>query len=185
MSTTDLRALRNEPFAILEQLEERLGAARLDALGSGGQAQSWTGLGFRLGSQWFVAPREDVREVIAPPRTTRVPNAQPWLSGLANVRGELLAIIDLPRFFELPPGDNTRGQRVLVLNSKRTPAGLLVDEIAGYRQFTASEQRNEMKSTAQPYTPFLLGAFVREGHPWFAFSLHRLAHSETFRAAAA
>lgn len=185
MSTIDLRTLRNEPFAILEQLEERLGEARLDAIGSGGQAQSWTGLGFRLGTQWFVAPREDVREVIAPPRTTRVPNAQPWLSGLANVRGELLAIIDLPRFFNLPHDDNARSQRVLVLNSRRMPAGLLVDEIAGYRQFSAAEQRNEMKTAAQPFTPFLLGAFVREGHPWYAFSLHRLAHSETFRAAAA
>lgn len=185
MSTTDLRALRDTPFAILEELEAGLAAARLDALGSGGQAQSWTGLGFRLGAQWFVAPREDVREVIAPPRTTRIPNSQPWISGLANVRGELLAIIDLPRFFQLPPVDSNRGQRVLVLNSRRTPAGLLVDEIAGYRQFAAGEQRNEMKAAAQPFTPYLLGAFVREGHPWYAFSLHRLAHSEVFRAAAA
>lgn len=185
MSSTDLRALRDTPFAILEQLEERLASARLDALGSGGQAQSWTGLGFRLGAQWFVAPREDVREVIAPPRTTRIPNSQVWINGLANVRGELMAIIDLPRFFNLPPLDSNRGQRVLVLNSRRTPAGLLVDEIAGYRQFAASEQRNEMKLSAQPFTPFLLGAFVREGHPWYAFSLHRLAQSETFRAAAA
>ena len=95
--STELRALRDDPYAILERIEERLQAARLDA--GGGQAQSWTGLGFRLGANWFVAPREDVREVIAPPRTTRVPNAQPWLCGLANVRGELLAIVDLPRFF--------------------------------------------------------------------------------------
>lgn len=179
----DLRALRDDPFAILEHLEERLQALRLDS--SGGQAQSWTGLGFRLGTQWFVAPREDVREVIAPPRTTRVPNAQRWLTGLANVRGELLAIVDLARFFDLPPSDNVRGQRVLVLNSKRMPVGLLVDEIAGYRQFSASEQRHEMRAAAQPFTPYLLGAFVREGQPWYAFSLHRLAQGEAFRSAAA
>src|SRR3546814_13806970 len=88
-------------------------------------------------------------------------------------------------FRSRPPPDSNRGQRVLVLNARRTPAGLLVDEIAGYRQFAASEQRNEMKRSAEPFAPFLLGAFVREGHPWYVFSLHRLAHSETFRAAAA
>ncbi|NKF22346.1 chemotaxis protein CheW [Solimonas marina] len=182
----DLRSLRDRPFELLEQLEASLSAARLDAPGAGGhQAQSWTGLGFRLGDRWLVAPREDVREVIAPPRATRVPNAQPWLTGLANVRGELLAIIDLPRYFELPPRDSTRGQRVLVLNSRRMPVGLLVDEIAGYRQFSAGDQRHELRGEAGPLSPFLLGAFVRDGQPWYAFSLHRLAQNESFRAAAA
>ncbi|MFT4047937.1 MAG: chemotaxis protein CheW [Solimonas sp.] len=180
---TELRALRDDPYTLLERIEERLQAARLDS--AGGQAQSWTGLGFRLGPHWLVAPREDVREVIAPPRTTRVPNARAWLSGLANVRGELLAIVDLPRFFGLPAAETARGQRVLVLNSRRMPVGLLVDEIAGYRQFSAGEQRHEMRATAEPFTPYLLGAFVREGQPWYAFSLHRLAQSETFRGAAA
>lgn len=181
MTSAELRELRADPFAMLAAIESHLQAER----GSDeSRAQNWTGLGFRLGPHWFVAPRDDVREVIAPPATTRVPNAQPWLTGLANVRGELLAIADLGRLFELPPPSDPRSRRVLVLNSRQLPAGLLVDEIAGYRQFAATEQRNEMKTTLPVFAPYLLGAFVRDGQPWYAFSLHRFAGSDLFRAAA-
>ena len=180
--SAELRALRQDPFALLLLLEDRLRAARLDV--TVGQAQAWTGLGFRIADRWLAAPREDIREVIPVPRSTRVPNAQPWLAGVANVRGELLTLIDLTAFLGLPPPEVARARRVLVLNSKQTPAGFIVDEGAGYRQFAPGEQRNEMRTEAQPFTPYLLGAFVREGQPWLAFSLHRLVASESFRAAA-
>jgi twitching motility protein PilI len=181
--SAELRALRDDPFEQLLLLETRLRAARLDF--TAGQAQSWVGLGFRIGQAWLAAPKDDVREVIVPPKPTRVPNARPWLHGVANVRGELLTIIDLPQFLGLPLTTESRASRVLVFNSSRLPAGFLVDEVAGYRQFTANEQRNEMRTSADPFTPYLLGAFVREGQPWLALSLHKVAESDVFKHATA
>lgn len=181
--SAELRALRDDPFEQLLLLETRLRATKLDI--TAGQAEAWVGLGFRIGSAWLAAPREDVREVIVPPKPTRVPNARPWMHGVANVRGELLTIIDLPHFLGLPPTTEVRASRVLVFNSTRLPAGFLVDEVAGYRQFTPNEQRNEIRSAAEPFSPYLLGAFVREGQPWLAFSLHKVAESDVFKHAGA
>lgn len=178
----DLRAMRDDPFGQLLELEGLLRAARADAVA--GETQTWTGLGFRVGQTWLVAPREDVREVLPPPATTRVPNARAWMRGMANVRGELLAVVDLGGLLGLHESEHQRLQRILVLNSKEVPVGLLVDEVAGYRQFTPGEQRIEIAAQAQPFTPYLLGAFVREGQPWLAFSLHKLAQGEPFRSAA-
>ena len=62
---TELLSLRDDPFALLLALEQRLQTARVDL--AAGSAQFWTGLGFRLGDRWLVAPREEVREVIALP----------------------------------------------------------------------------------------------------------------------
>lgn len=176
--SAELRSLREDPFELLLQLEARLRATRLDI--AAGQAETWTGLGFRLGATWFVAPKDDVREVIVPPSTTRVPNGKSWLRGIANVRGELLTIVDLPRFLGSELDVEHRAQRVLVFNSGRVPAGFLVDEVAGYRQFLPSEQRPEVVGAAGPAASFVLGAFVRDGQPWLAFSLHKLAQSEEF-----
>src|SRR5436190_18481 len=98
--TQELRELRGDPFEQLQRLETRLRAARVDS--ASGQALTWVGLGFRLDTLWLAAPRDDVREVIPPPKTTRVPNAKPWLAGLANVRGELLTIVDLRLLLGMP-----------------------------------------------------------------------------------
>ena len=177
--SAQLRALSGDPFELLVQLEARLRAVRLDI--TVGQSENWTGLGFRVADTWLTAPRDDVREVINPPRMTRVPNARPWLSGVANVRGELLPIIDLRQFLGLPAAEEGRSRRVLVFNSERVPAGFLVDEVAGYRQFTVNEQRPEVQAGKEQFQPYLLGGFVREGLPWLAFSLHKIALSDGFK----
>ena len=178
MAATALRALRDDPFALLTALEDRFQTARVDL--AAGAAQFWTGLGFRLGDRWLVAPREDVREVIVPPPLTRVPGARPWLLGLANVRGSLLPVCDVHRLLGEEHHTMARGARVLVYNSDRVPAGFLVDEVAGYRQFAPADQRPEIVAEAGILAPFLLGAFVREGQPWLALSLHKLAAGEAF-----
>ena len=179
--TVELRALADDPFELLLQIEGKLRAARLDI--AAGQAQAWVGLGFRVGDDWLAAPKDDIREVITPPKLTRVPNARSWLHGVANVRGELLTIIDLRQFLGLPAAEEVRARRVLVFNSERVPAGFLVDEVAGYRQFAAGEQRPEMQAGKDVYSPYLLGAFVREGQPWLAFSLNKVAQSDAFKQA--
>lgn len=179
--SSELRALGDNPFELLRQLEVELRAARLDI--AAGAAQSWVGLGFRIGETWLAAPKDDVREVITPPRVTRVPNGRAWLTGVANVRGELLTIIDLRQFLGMPGAEDARPQRVLVFNSERVPAGFLVDEVAGYRQFVPNEQRPEVREDQELFAPYLLGGFVREGQPWLAFSLHKVAMSDAFKQA--
>jgi twitching motility protein PilI len=179
--TADLLALRDSPFELLAALESRLQTARVDL--AAGAAQFWTGLGFRLGERWLVAPREDVREVIVPPTLTRVPGARPWLLGLANVRGSLLPVCDLHRLLGEEHHTMARGARVLVYNSDRVPAGFLVDEVSGYRQFTPGDQRAEMIDEAGVLKPFALGGFVREGHPWLAVSLHKIVAGDAFNRA--
>lgn len=176
-----LRALRGEPFQLLAELDRRLRAARTDA--AGGSSDIWQGLAFRNGERWVVAPKDDVREVIQPPRVTRIPNSKPWLAGVANVRGSLLTLVDLGRLFGGEGSGTGRSARVLVLNSDQMPAGFLVDEVAGYRQFTAAEQSAPENFGSDPMAPFVLGGFMREGRAWQVLSLHKLAQSETLRRA--
>ena len=177
----DLLSLRDDPFELLAELERRLQTSRVDL--AAGAAQYWTGLGFRLGDRWIVAPREDVREVIVTPPLTRVPGARPWLLGVANVRGGLLPVCDLTRLLGEEHHAMARSSRVLVYNNDRVPAGFLVDEVVGYRQFAPADQRMEMVAGSGNLKPYLLGAFVREGEPWHALSLHKVVAGEAFNRA--
>lgn len=182
--SAELRALRDQPFELLQALEARLQSTTI--AGAAGAEHNWVGLAFRLGASMLVAPRDDVREVLSTPEYTRVPGAKPWLLGVANVRGDLLPIIDLNR---LLGGESTgiqRSSRVMVFNGQDVPAGFLVDEVPGFRRFQPQDQRHELvPDDGGPLNPYLLGAFVRDGQTWLAFSLSKLASSPAFRNAAA
>lgn len=180
--TDELRALAATPFELLAAIEARVRSSRPDIVRR--RADVWLGLGFRIRDRWCVAPREDIREIIPPPPMSRAPGAKPWLLGVANVRGGIMAIADLPQFLGLPKRANSSTSRVLVFNSHRLPVGLLVDEVSGYRQFTVADQRPGLMTQAGPLAPYLLGAFEREQQPWYAFSFHKLVDSLEFAHAA-
>lgn len=183
--TAELRALRDSPFDLLVALDARLQATTV--AGAAGEAQDvWVGLGYRMAGQPMVTPRADVREVLTPPEYTRVPGAKPWLLGIANVRGDLLPLIDLRRLLGGEATAIQRSTRVLVYNAADTPAGFLVDEVAGFRRFNPQDQRHELvPAEGDPLNPYLLGAFVRDGQLWLAMSLSKLVTSPIFQNAAA
>ncbi len=77
-----------------------------------------------------------MREVLNyPGQLTRVPGAKSWIKGLANVRGALLPVIDLRQYLGSGATPLTRNTRLLVVNHRDVPAGLMVDEVLGFRRF--------------------------------------------------
>lgn len=181
----ELSALADRPFDLLVALETRL-ATGGETKGVSSKATEWVGLGFKLGDTNYLAARTDVREVMEPPAVTRVPGAKPWLLGLANVRGDLLPIVDLRRLLRGEAGVRTEASRVVVLNDE-APAGFLVDGVGGFRGFAPEDQRHELvdehrgeSGDADP-ADFVLGAFVRDGTAWYVFSLRKLAAAPVFR----
>lgn len=177
---SDAAALPADPFDLLKQIE-----SRVQAIGNPlatGASQNWVGLGVRVADRWLLMPQDDVREVITLPTLTRVPGAKPWLLGLANVRGNLLPVCDLRGLMDgaAAPAPLTRNSRVLVYNSERRPAGFLVDEVAGYRQFTSGEQDPDASANCGLPAQQVIGAFTRDGQSWVAVSLHRIVLSDSF-----
>jgi purine-binding chemotaxis protein CheW len=57
-----------------------------------------------------------------------VPGAADFLVGVTNLRGEILPVVDLRRFFGLPDRGLTDQSRVLVLGHDRRDLGVLADE---------------------------------------------------------
>src|SRR6202008_1426036 len=94
-----LQALAEQPFALLVELERRARAAIAARDGAPAASDEWVGIGLRPGAEGFVRSRGDVREVLPiPEQVTRVPGAKPWLRGIANLRGQLLTVVDLKSF---------------------------------------------------------------------------------------
>jgi twitching motility protein PilI len=181
-----LRSLREKPFELLRELER---LARVALSGQGRDAaneREWVGVAFRMSSENFMVAREETREVLGfPAAITRVPGAKPWIRGIANVRGQLLPIVDLRAFLGGGVTTVTRSSRVLVANHREVPAGLLVDEVQGFRRFADNEFGATVPPTIIRCERYLAGAFRRGADSWPVFSLRSLLESTEFVQAAA
>ena len=186
MSTApNLADLVAQPFELLREIERRSRVA-VAGISSGELAEEWVGIGFRIGHEHFVAQREQVREVLMLPETmTRVPGASRWLLGIANLRGHLLPLIDLKMFLGSGRTSLRRVTRVISVNHREIPAGLVVDEVQGFRRFSDSEYIETWPQTAARCDRYIEGAFERGADIWPIFNLYDLLESTTFLQAAA
>ncbi len=184
-SSADLAALVEQPFELLQEMEQRSRVAHAGQ-GSGSGPAEWVGVGFRIGEERFVANREQVREVLMLPESmTRVPGADRWLLGIANLRGHLLPLVDLKLMLGSGRTTLRRTTRVISVNHREVPAGLVVDEVLGFRRFMDHEFANKIQETVVRCDRFLGGGFQRGEESWPVFNLSDLVESNTFLQAAA
>jgi twitching motility protein PilI len=119
-----------------------------------------------------------------PAAVTRIPGAKSWVKGLANVRGQLLPMLDLRQFLGSGATASGRNTRVVVVNHREIPAGLMVDEVLGFRRFAEAEFNAEAPPTVIRCDSYLAGAFRRGGEVWPVLSLKSLVESQSFLQAA-
>jgi twitching motility protein PilI len=186
MSTSpDLATLVEQPFELLQEMERRSRMA-VAGHGSGSLAEEWVGIGFRIGQEQFVARREQVREILMLPESlTRVPGARRWLLGIANLRGHLLPLVDLKMLLGSGRTSLRRMTRVISVNHRDIPAGLVVDEVHGFRRFSDGEFTDKWPQTAVRCDRFISGAYQRGQETWPIFGLYDLLESSSFLQAAA
>ena len=183
--SADLAALVEQPFELLQEIERRSRAVHAGQ-GSGAAPAEWVGVGFRIGEEQFVASREQVREVLMlPDAITRVPGANRWLLGIANLRGHLLPLIDVKLLLGSGRTTLRRTTRVISVNHREVPAGLVVDEVLGFRRFMDHEYKDEAVETIVRCDRFLGGTYLRGEESWPVFNLFDLVESNMFLQAAA
>lgn len=147
----------------------------------GGKQAQWLGVVFEVAGQRLVAPMGEVSEVLSMPDLTTVPLTQPWLLGVANVRGRLLPLTDLAKFLGLPSKQIRLSQRkVLVVDQADFFSGLLIDAVLGIQQFTKAQYQAESLPSDSPFAPYNHGKFVKDGQDWFVFMPSLLAQDQRY-----
>ncbi len=110
---------------------------------------SWRAVAFQVGGIPLLIKMNSVTEVSHPPPVTRLPRVKRWVRGIANVRGEILAVVDLREFFDLTGAITPAHSRVIAVEKGETRLGMVVDRIVGMRQIR-SRQVGEHSSDRCP-----------------------------------
>ena len=181
-----IRALRERPYELLREVDRRARAAAQGKPETDVSGAEWVGIAFRLGGEAFLMAREEIREVMGyPTAVTRVPGARGWIRGLSNLRGQLLPVVDLRALLGAGPTGVTRTTRLLVANHREIPAGIIVDEVMGFRRFYAGEFSADLPPTLLRCERYLAGTFKRGPEVWPVFGVRTLLESPAFQQAAA
>jgi chemotaxis signal transduction protein len=80
----------------------------------------------------LALPPAHVRDVLRPLPLTTLPGTPDWVAGVANVRGDIVTVIDLAGFLDLGEAAPRRGL-VIIQGTDGCVLGLLVDDITGIR----------------------------------------------------
>ena len=88
---------------------------------------------FKLGDEEYGIRIEQVKEVTITPEITRMPKTPAFIKGVANIRGDIIAIMDLEERFQIrtvePEADKPRHTYTLALEASDYTIGLIVRDV--------------------------------------------------------
>ena len=106
-------------------------------------------LEFRLAQERYALEDRWVQEVCPFKELTPLPCTPPFVLGIVNVRGRILPVLDLKKFFDLPEQGLTDLHRLILVRGNDLELGLLADVIVGVRSIPVD--------SLQPSLPTLTG----------------------------
>ena len=110
---------------------------------------TWEVVAFQLSDERYGVESHYLREIVPVKEVTPLPTAPRFVLGLLNVRGQILSLVDLKPFFDLPPVALSDQSAALILRAPGMEFGLLADRLLGLELVAGAE--------LQPPLPTLQG----------------------------
>jgi purine-binding chemotaxis protein CheW len=85
---------------------------------------------FRLAQEEYAISIMKVQEIIRVGQITALPNAPAHVSGIINLRGKVLPVIDMRVLFNMATSQRTEQNRIVVVDIAGKTTGLIVDSVS-------------------------------------------------------
>ena len=82
---------------------------------------------FSLGNEEFGARTDQVKEIIKMTAITRMPKAASFIQGSINLRGKVIAVIDLAKQLDLPQYERSEEALIMVVDMDDNIVGMVID----------------------------------------------------------
>ena len=166
----------------LRDLQTRL-ASRLQAAKTRPRARGW--LAVECAGTGLLLPLAQSGEIFPLRTLLKLPHAKPWLTGVAQLRGDLYTVVDLAAFLGLRAPQSVdpaapEGQLVMLAPALQVNAALRVDRLAGLRgEEQLVREPEAAEDTARP--AFAAGRWKdAQGASWQELDLGALAVDAAF-----
>lgn len=86
---------------------------------------------FKISGETYGIETAYVSEVYPLKDFTSLPGVPSFILGIVNVRGQIFPVVDLKKFFNLPPKGLGELNKVIIIHNTQMEFGILADEIIG------------------------------------------------------
>ena len=114
-------------------------------------------LEFRLAQERYAVQTRFVREVYPLKDLTPLPCTPPFLLGIVNVRGRIMPVIDMKKFFDLPDQGLTDLHRIILVRCNDLELGLLADVIVGIQSIAVDSLQTSLPTLTGIRAEYLKG----------------------------
>lgn len=115
------------------------------------------GLEFLLSDQRYAIDTVYVSEVILINEMTPLPCTPEFVLGIINLRGNILSVIDIKRFFNIPTKGITNLNRVIVLKHDDLELCIIVDDIVGDLDIELEKLKTNVTALTKGNENFIIG----------------------------
>lgn len=112
---------------------------------------------FILSGENYAVETCDIREVQYLKDVTKLPSTPSFVVGVISLRGQIITIIDIRRFFELPKTDFAVFNKVILVEKGDVVLGFIADEVTGVRLIEHSAIQLSLPTLAGKRAKFLRG----------------------------
>jgi purine-binding chemotaxis protein CheW len=112
-----------------------------------------------LSGHYFGIEINKVVEVIPFPRVTKIPNLNPSILGVFNLRGQIYSIIDMRVLFDLQMNDISDKNYVVILNNENISFGIYVDKVMDVLDIDETKIQVPNRKSSENFIHFLNGLY--------------------------
>jgi purine-binding chemotaxis protein CheW len=143
-------------------------------------------LTFRLSHETFAIDVAKVREVLDLTAITAIPRTPEFMSGVINLRGSVVPVVDLRLCFEMSKTESTRNTCIVVvevqLDGEATVIGALADSVEEVIDLEPDQIQAAPRIGTQIRTDFILGMGKREAQFIMILDIDRVFSAEELTA---
>ena len=112
---------------------------------------------FMLAYENYGIESSYVREVYPLTEITPIPCTPPFVLGIINVRGRIMSVIDLKKFFDLPEKGLTDLNKVIIVHNEKMEFGILADAVLDVRPIPLKEIQPSLPTLIDIRADYLKG----------------------------
>ncbi|WP_411727821.1 chemotaxis protein CheW [Methyloglobulus sp.] len=128
--------------------------------------------GIRIGSFGFLVSTTLYCEVLDKVQVNALPNVQPWVNGILNLRGNLVSVFDLLVVLEEAVGNKKR--RLFTIDRGDKAVALWIDSFPEIKDRASLQPLKELPELPQILQRFVTGGYEQNGQVWLDVKLEDL-----------